>query len=250
MPLNFTGHDDSMANPILLMTRPLDAANRFVQGLSTQTQDQVSVIYTPLMEIVPLGVEIDLVGIKGVIFTSANGVAHAGPGKGMSAYCVGAQTAHAAQVAGWVATFVGENAESLISELKRNQPETPLLHVVGVHQRGDIAHRLTKAGLQTASCVVYDQRLCCLTDQAKAAIFGEALVFVPLFSPRTATQFACEVSATLGQMTPHLHVIALSAAVTEALSVDCAWNMHILSNSTAQDMHQELEKLVSRVTLP
>lgn len=198
--------------PTLLMTRPRPAAEGFVAQLSAPLRARLRVVYSPLLEIVPLKVQVPDDGLRGVIFTSVNGVeaglAAGAPG-GLPAYCVGDRTARAALAAGWRVQVTCPDAEHLIAALLRLRPEAPLLHLRGVHARGDIAGRLSAAGIATRALAVYDQRLLPLNDAARSALAGQGPVVVPLFSPRTARQFAdiCDGSAPL-----FLAVISAAAA--------------------------------------
>lgn len=198
----------------LLMTRPLAAAERFVAGLPEAARARLRVIYAPLMEIRPAQAPVSLQGVKGVIFTSANGVETASreTAARLPAYCVGERTAQAAAKAGWRASCLGHCADELVAALLSQRPEAPLLHLRGGHARGEIAERLTSGGIPCREQILYDQVLLPLTEEAKAALAAQTDVIVPLFSPRTARHFAnlCGDAA-------HLHLIALSPAVAEPL---------------------------------
>ncbi|UWQ53810.1 uroporphyrinogen-III synthase [Leisingera caerulea] len=198
----------------LLMTRPLAAAERFVAGLPEAARAGLQVIYAPLMEIRPAQAPVSLDGVKGVIFTSANGVEAASreTAARLTAYCVGERTAQAAAEAGWQASCLGRCAEELVAALLSQRPEVPLLHLRGAHARGDIAGRLTSGGIPCQEQTLYDQVLLPLTQEAKSLLAAQTDVIVPLFSPRTARHFAnlCGDAA-------HLHLLALSPAVAEPL---------------------------------
>ncbi|MEM7519734.1 MAG: uroporphyrinogen-III synthase, partial [Pseudomonadota bacterium] len=66
---------------------------------------------------------------------------------------------------------------------------------------------------------------------------------VPLFSPRTAAQFAQEVSAA-----QHVHVIAISAAVARALGGAVTSKVHIAAAPTGEEMVRAIEFLLRRKT--
>ena len=83
-----------MPQPRLLLTRPHPGAAQFLDRLSPALRD--GAVISPLIEIAPTGVGVDLAPFAGVIFTSANGVAHAPKGDGRPAFCVGPQTTAAA----------------------------------------------------------------------------------------------------------------------------------------------------------
>ncbi|CUI01385.1 uroporphyrinogen-III synthase [Leisingera aquaemixtae] len=198
----------------LLMTRPLAAAERFVAGLPEAARAGLKVVYAPLMEIQAAQAPVRLEGVKGVIFTSANGVEAASreTAARLPAYCVGERTAQAAAESGWTASCLGHCAGELVAALLSRRPEAPLLHLRGAHARGGISGRLTDGGIPCREQILYDQVLLPLTSEARALLAAQTDVIVPLFSPRTAHHFAdlCGEAA-------HLHLIALSPAVAEPL---------------------------------
>lgn len=203
----------STAQVALLMTRPAAASRRFVGALSADLLAKIEVIHAPLLQITPVEADIDAWAWRGVIFTSANGVAAAGAAeRALPAYCVGARTTQAAAKAGWMAEQSGTNAEELLTALIAKHPATPLLHLHGRHTRGDVAARLTAAALPCSSKVIYDQALLPLPADTRRAISAQSQVIVPLFSPRTARHFA-----SLGLDPANLTLIALSEAVAVEL---------------------------------
>ncbi|MEO0504205.1 MAG: uroporphyrinogen-III synthase [Pseudomonadota bacterium] len=171
------------------MTRPVMASRAFVDSLPEALAIRVDAILTPLLRIEPTGADVSLAPSDAVIFTSGNGVRFAPDGAGRVAYCVGLATTRAAQDRGWVAQQSGDTAEALAQELVRKVPDQRLFHLSGAHTRGDILGRLRAAGADVHRVALYDQRTCDLTDAARRALAGDRPVLVPLFSPRTATQF-------------------------------------------------------------
>lgn len=199
----------------LLMTRPRAASDRFVAALPAALRARLTVVHSPLLEIVRTTGAIDLADARGIVFTSANGVATAAGLTGrrdLPCFCVGEATTRAARAAGWTAHCAGENAEAMVAALIATPPEPPLMHLRGVHARGDVAARLTAAGTATRELAIYDQQMLSLTDAALALLNGPAPVIVPLFSPRTARQFA----DLAGGRAPLL-IAALSRAVADPL---------------------------------
>ncbi len=164
------------------------------------------------MKIQSLDAKPDILATDAVIFTSSNGVAHAPKGRGQAAYCVGAATTEAARKAGWQAQMRGENAEQLILSLSTKPPAERLVHLSGVHTRGDICDRLSARGLQAVNIPVYDQIAQSLSPDAHKVLADRHLVIAPLFSPRTAAQFAAEVPRA-----QQVHAIVLSNAVAQSL---------------------------------
>jgi uroporphyrinogen-III synthase len=218
--------------------------------LSATFLDQVQVISSPLLEVIDLQTQMDLHAAEGVIFSSSNAVACSEKGRGRSAYCIGTATTLSAQSAGWRAQMAGENADALVANLTNQKPKTPLIHLAGQHQRGDIALRLTKAGLKTEILIVYNQLLKPVTAQVKAALRGEVPVFVPLFSPRTSQQFASELSALPNYAKNQMVVVALSEAVAAPLDNLGINEVIVTSRPTAQDMREALEMRLATISLP
>lgn len=201
--------------PVLLLTRPAEASERFASQLPPDVLARVDLIISPLIRIEPLVQSLDFGPARGLIFTSANGVRVVDgvtEDRLLPSYCVGEKTAATARDAGWNAHALGATADELVAALLRDRPEGPLLHLSGEHTRGDIAARLCAAGLPTAETAVYAQPLQPLDDAAQRALVGKMPVIVPLFSPRTARHFA---EQAIGPAP--VHAIALSESVAEPL---------------------------------
>jgi uroporphyrinogen-III synthase len=201
----------------LLLTRPEPASKALWKTLKPQARPGLSCVISPLLEIVETGNAPDLTHYKGVIFTSINGVEHCLESAELPAFCVGARTAKQAQKRGWQAHYGGQTAQEFIQTLQARAPNGPLLHICGTHRRGDIAENLTKTGITTDICEVYHQELRSLSHEALQALFGPVPVVVPLFSPRTASQF---YQCYKGNAP--LYLISLSDAVAqETKSLPC-----------------------------
>lgn len=228
-----------MNKPVLILTRPTPNADAFLDMIAPDLLARVSVLISPLLQISGTATPVRMQGIEGVIFTSANGVAFGPDGLGRTAYCVGAKTTQAAKEKGWRAQILGQNADELVTALVKTQPNAPLLHICGHHQRGDIASRLSQAGLRTTAVTVYDQTLLPLSDQAKHVLASGETCIVPLFSPRTAMQFARECPDF-----HHVVVIALSRAVADALGDQKPQDLLIADEPTANSMRLVLETAV------
>lgn len=189
----------------LLLTRPEAQSRAFAEELGAG----VRIVIAPVLEIVETGVRPDLADYCGVILTSANAVRFASGLKGVRAWCVGDRTAKAAQARGAQVMRVADDAEDLLAGFDGTGP---LLHLRGENARGNVAERLTLAGIETYEAVIYRQDSCELTRQARGLIEGEDKVILPLFSPRSAALVGKQV-ARVGS---GLEVIAMSPAVAEA----------------------------------
>ncbi len=233
-----------MTNPILLITRPKRGAERFLARLDPVLLTKVDVVLSPLLEIVPTQNPVDLDAAAAVIFTSANAVSFCPQGQGRIAYCVGEQTAEAAIAHGWRSAFAARDADDLVARLTADAPRSRLVHLAGKHRRGEIAARLTASGIQTDVAEVYDQALLSLTVEAQSALASEARVLLPLFSPRTAGHFAAEL-----QSVQNLQIVAISAAVVEALGENAPEDVIIAKAPTGKDMVQCIEKQLRTYSL-
>ncbi|NVO55880.1 uroporphyrinogen-III synthase [Rhodobacteraceae bacterium B1Z28] len=224
------------------MTRPRAASERFVAQLPTRTRSRVTVIHSPLLEIRHLPVQVVTTAVQGLIFTSANAVNAAvsiGVTRDLPAYCVGPATTGAANGAGWQAQMVGGTAEELVASLLKIRPESPLLHLRGEHSRGDVAERLTELGVTTLEQPVYQQHLLPLTDEASEVAAGNVPVVAPIFSPRTARQFA-----DVWPGSAPLWLAAISQATAEplrSLGYDC---LRVVTKPTPTKMRKAVKKLV------
>jgi uroporphyrinogen-III synthase len=102
------------------MTRPRAASERFFSRLPRDLQRCLRPVYAPLMEIHPIGGEIEFNDAGGVIFTSGHGVAAASERtdqRDLHAFCVGQTTTRRATQAGWNAKCMGETGQDLVRRL-------------------------------------------------------------------------------------------------------------------------------------
>ena len=230
---------------VLLMTRPHDAAHRFVAMLPEAMISELDVVYSPLISIQSLGQDINLDDNDAVIFTSANGVLAAAEslsGAGRPAFCLGERTTNKAKEAGWNAEFCGKTADDLVAVLVQRRPSGGLLHLRGQYSRGNITDRLMAAGLTCREQVIYDQPLLPLTSEALSALTVSSDVIVPLFSPRTARQFAdrCPNSAPI-------HLIAMSKSISDPLKLLNYKDLQICSEPIGQSMAQLVCQVVHQL---
>lgn len=231
-----------MRRPVLLLTRPQDSAARFAAALSDEARSRVDVMIAPLIRIEAVAPVPIIPNTGAVIFTSAQGVLHGPNGAGRVAYCVGAATTQAAEAKGWRAELAGNTAEDLIKALAIRAPAGPLLHLAGAHHRGDIAERLTHAGIETGRVTLYRQTLLPLGDAALRALQGTTIV--PLFSPRTARQFLSSVRGPL----PRCHLVAMSDSVNSGLQILEPAELIVLEKPTAEKMLKIVENLCLNAT--
>lgn len=215
--------------PTILLTRPRAASERFAADL-----DGADVVIAPLMEIIGTGAEVALNGIDALILTSENAVRFV-PAATPLSYCVGPRTAEAARAMGLQAEILGPDADGLVQTLADRRPDGRLLHLHGVHTRGDIAARLSEAGIKVDAIAVYDQQ-----EVAPNALFTAALdqagLIVPLFSPRSAALFARAATRVRNDT----RLIALSPAVANALPPAMQAQTHVVPTPNGAEMRKAL----------
>ena len=223
--------------PVLIVTRPAPDGAHFANEVGAQLD--VPILISPLQTIVPIEAECHA---QGFVFTSTNGVAQAerlGLASG-PAWCVGDRTMREAEIAGFDAKSAHGNVEDLIAMILMQNPRMELAHIRGREARGDVAHRLTAAGVACADIIAYDQRPVDLTQQAKAAIEGVDPAIIPLFSPRAAVLLVEQ--AKIG---PNAVLIAMSAAVAKPLS---SYRVKVLNAPNGQTMLEAVLAACNKVS--
>ena len=230
--------ETSAPRSALLLTRPQRGAERFVARLESGLLETTQLCISPLIEIKPLPLDEDLAEYAGVIFSSTNAVRLAEPGDVRPAYCVGDRTRAAAKDFGWQVAETENDADGLVGAILRKRPAGPLIHLAGRHRRGDIAERLTAAGIPTDVRTVYDQVLLPLSAEAQTLLAGKLPVIVPLFSPRTARHFASEAGQAM-----RAQIVAMSEAVAQSLGPLPVARLHIACAPTAEEMRRCVEML-------
>lgn len=201
--------------PTVLLTRPAAQSASFAQSLQARVEG-LRVVVSPLMVTVFHTVTLPKEPLQGVILTSQTGAEAAGRLRTQLpdlAYCVGDRTAQVAREAGFRVQSAQGDAEALLALILREKPQA-LIHLRGREARGDLAQRLSAAGVFTQERVVYAQDAQPLSDDAVAVLSGKAPVLVPLFSPRSAEILGAAWQG-LATHAP-LVVVAISQAVAEA----------------------------------
>lgn len=227
------------SKPFLLMTRPERASRRFLGQCSASSRAEV--VVSPLMGIEYHGALPDLSPCQGLIFTSVNGVEayqRAQGVTGLVAHVVGQTTGERARQAGFKVATVEPNAEALVATLTSGPVYGPLLHIRGTHARGDVAMRLTQAGIETIEAIMYDQPELALTQAASDALHGEIPVIAPIFSPRTAALLA------KNRIKAPLLVAAMSEAVAKPLSELHITELRIAARPESAEMAHLVTELI------
>lgn len=210
----------------IVITRHIRAAKLTAVQLRAAGADKAPIVISPLIKIHQYSQKLDLNAGQAVVFTSENGVLAAPiPPEGITAWCVGNRTAHAAQEKGYNVIVANGNAENLIAILISSAPKSPLVWLRGNHIAVDIEKRLRKVGITICSKVLYDQVHCQLTEEAVNILKSKSCI-IPIFSPRTAAIFSKSAIAL-----PNLdHVIVChSLRVRDTLELD--WNTEIVANT-------------------
>ena len=234
-----------MDKPALLLTRPRDSAERFVAELDPASIAGLTICISPLLEIVSTGVAPAVGNDEGVIFSSAQAVGFGPDGHGRPAFCVGATTAQDAAAKGWAVQLVRQTADGLVEALGQTDKVPPLVHMAGVHRRGEIAERLQATGMAVRVVTLYEQRLVPLSRDAKNLLAGKRRVIAPLFSPRTALQFARQAPDMR-----HVTIVAISPAVAEVLERHIVHQVRIASAPSGREMLRSVEMLLHQDSLP
>ena len=177
----------------LLVTRPAADGQALAAELEARGH---SVICAPVIDIaMKPDAAPDLTDVKGIAFTSANGVRafqpFAAPARHLPAYGVGPQTAAALSAAGFSNVHIaGGDVTSLAQTITDGCPEGPVLHISGRDQAGDLAAMLKAAGCEARRAVLYEARAATeLPPAALTALRDKALDGVILYSKRSAEIF-------------------------------------------------------------
>jgi uroporphyrinogen-III synthase len=182
-------YEDAMK---VIITRPSPDAESLAAEIAEIGADPV---FSPVMAILPRTVVIDLVGVKALAFTSANGVrafTAIEDARNLPVFAVGAATAGAARAAGFGEVLAADgDVESLASLIAQSKPLGPVLHLAGRERAGDLVRLLAGRGVDARRAVIYDGvETEHLSPQARAVLADEtqnpAVVF---FSPRSAALF-------------------------------------------------------------
>lgn len=223
--------------PSLLLTRPQAQSELFAGALREAGFDGETVI-SPLIQIEATGAMVDPEGCDAAIFTSRNAVDHA-PKLARPAWCVGDKTAEYAKSFGWQAISASGDVDDLVKAILAEAPQGRLMHFRGEHSRGQVASRLTQTGLNAEEHVVYRQLALPLSDAAKTLLSGNNPVIVPLFSPRSAAQFAKGAPAGA-----KIWGIAMSKAVADEMANLGCERLLISAAPTAKSMQDSILSLI------
>ena len=200
--------------PQLIVTRPIQTGESFARKVEQACGYKICTVLSPGLEVVPLNTTLPA-NVQHVIFTSAQGVAQAKRllvPPAAHAWCVGRRTAEAAQALGFKVTVGGGDAVQLLHTMQDSQPVGPIVHIAGVHTRGDIAGTLRTAGMNCTAVAAYDQRVLAPKKVLVQALSGDQPVVIPLFSIRSG------LTLTAIDWRAPVHVVAISQAVADSVT--------------------------------
>lgn len=203
----------------ILICRPRDQAEAFAAALEAALPGRFAPVIAPLTGIEPVPGAIDLADARGLLFTSANGVAAfaaASAARGLPALCVGEMTARAAREAGFAARSADGDVESLAALAAREPAGAGVwLHVRGREAAGDLTGRLAAAGIAARGLEIYAQADLPMPEAAAALLAAGAVPVATAFSPRSAARFA-RAARMAGWPLGGVTLVSLSAAADAA----------------------------------
>jgi uroporphyrinogen-III synthase len=203
-------------------------------------------LLSPMLTIVETGLDPDaLIGVRHIVFTSANGVRPLGAG-GLTAWCVGPSTAEAARKAGFESVIEGDgNAEDLAGLILAARPEGPLLHIANEAAAGDLVAALKAGGLDARFTAPYR------TDPA-AALAPEAAATLASGTPVIVLIHSAKAAAAIAALRPnltHAALVAISAAAAAPLKVGAGLGTWIAERPN-EDSLMEALGLAGRALCP
>jgi uroporphyrinogen-III synthase len=207
--------------PTVLLTRPRVQSERFAAQLLAQIPG-LQIVTAPVMEVEQLPLALPRRDWAGVVFTSEAAVESARrnaadlTGRGLRAFCVGDQTAKAAEQAGFQALSASGDASALVELIVAQGFAGPLLYLHGQEVRIDLGKSLNSAGIETVSRLCYRQVDRQLTEEATLFLNQEGEVVAPVFSPRSAQLLQAECVRL--QARARLVVVAISAAAADVMA--------------------------------
>lgn len=226
----------------ILITRPEMAGLKFADQVRARLGCEVSILLSPVMRIEFSENTPDLTYVTTLIFTSRNGVTafcRSTPRRDIPCYCVGDATAQYAADEGLNAMSGGGTANDIAARIIADHVAGPCLHIRGEHGVGDVAKRLSDAGIPTREEVMYRQEPEALSLAAQTLLQGEEPVVLPLFSPRTA-----RLVFSSAQIAAPLKVVALSENVAANVPDAHAGTVCVAAKPEAQAVLDAVEALV------
>ncbi len=224
-------------NPIVLVTRPREDAERFVEALRSKAGPFRALI-CPAFETV--GVDHELPDFDQAIFTSQAGANFAPLGLGRKAYCVGRATARAAQAMGYEPVDANGNADTLVDLILKQKPTESLLHIRGEVSHGNVIARLQSVGFDCAEVIVYRKATTLPNTEVYSVLQQSRPCIVPLFSAETGSILALWDTNWRAS-----EIVAISATVAQSADGLNAQKTHVCSAPTMDAMVAATARLIA-----
>lgn len=234
----------------VLLTRPKAEGESFAAALTRRFGLRVRPVVSPLFAPRNLTPELPDGDYAAVVFTSAQAVEAVRPMMSRLptlAWCVGSRTAQAARAAGFVTRTGGGDANALVSAIVDDPPDGSILYLRGVDTSINMLENLINSGMHTEQAVVYVQQPQPLTPEAIALLKQPLDIVAPVFSPRTAQLLR---EAVPDDALARLHIVAMSANVSEALGDLPCGALTVASRPDALAMLDAVETLLVGLPLP
>ncbi len=224
----------------VLLTRPHEETVALAELLLAHGIDAIA---APLLEIDFItGDALDMNGVQGVVFTSANAVrafVRRCDERDLPALCVGDATARAARAGGFsdIQSASGDvNGLAALIKATCDPDAGALVHPAGTKLAGDLGGQLEAAGFTYRRETLYVARKAqTLPDSARRALEDVAVDGVLLYSPRTAEAFCKLVAAAqLSHKLATVTAYCLSAAVAHKI-LHCPWRAVEIARTPDQD---------------
>ncbi len=223
-----------LAGPLIWIPRPHEDADQMASAL---TGIGARPLVAPLLSIVFSDEEPDLAEIKGLLFTSANGVrafANASGDRTLPVYAVGPRSAEVARETGFTSVSVaGGNVDLLADHVaaSRSPSDGMLLHIAGTERAGDLVQALEKHGFAVRRQVFYSAEAATeLPEDVLHALQTRTLDACAIFSPRTASLIVSLVKkAGLEDSLKHVTALCLSDNVSTNASA-LNWCTRVVSS--------------------
>lgn len=199
----------------ILITRPTESSKSFAVRLRKRLGSEVDVIVSPLLGIKPVATQLNLDGVKSLVFTSMHAVrtfAALTKNRDFICYTVGASTSKAATQVGFDPIEGGGTADLLAQMLMSNPIAQPCLYLRGEHIAYDMASVLKSGGVLIEQAILYAQAEQEITKTAFDALSRPNKIVLPLFSPRSAELFFVKQN-----WVAELYVAAFSENVAHAV---------------------------------
>jgi uroporphyrinogen-III synthase len=229
------GREDAVIRVIL--TRPAADSAPLAEILTARG---VAVLIDPMLTIAfAEDASLDMDGVQGILFTSANGVrayCAVTPRRDLPVFAVGDRTADAARSSGFKSVSSAKGDIHSLAAIVREQM-TPtrgaLLHPAGSAVAGDLAGILGESGYEVRRAVLYEARQAdVLSAETRAALCEGRIDMILFYSPRTAAAFV-RLVAGLESACAKVEILCLSQAVADAAGA-LPWRRVIVAENPTQ----------------